>query len=81
MKIKSANGLTGHIFPSYTCGPAIFRVYSDDHETFTDYRIRHTDLMVTICDEDAFFYEYEDNEDSLDHSPETLGIENENCDQ
>lgn len=48
------------------------RIYGENH-TFKDYDIRHCDLTVTICDEDAYLYE--DGENMwLDHSPETLGV-------
>lgn len=46
----------------------MFRVYHD--QTFTDYDIRHADLEIEIVDPDAAFYDGE----ILDHSPETLGI-------
>jgi hypothetical protein len=49
-----------------------FRVYDSEHN-FVDYDLMHSDLTVTINDEDAFFYR-SDNIDRLDHSPETLGI-------
>ena len=75
MLTKSADGLTGHIFPSYTGGLSTFRVYSNEDNTFTDYRIRHTDLMVTICDTDAYIYEDDEMYATLDHSPDTLGID------
>lgn len=75
MKTKSADGLTGHIFPSYTGGHSTFRVYSDEDNTFTDYLICHSDLMVTICDPDAYIYETDGICATLDHSPDTLGID------
>ena len=69
MKIKPANGTTGHlIWNEYEMW---FRVY--DGTTFTDYDLTHSDLCVTISDEDSAFYS-EPNSDRLDHSPETLGI-------
>lgn len=74
MKITKANGVTGMILPLHDGeGTVVFRVYDADHN-FTDYSLRHCDLQVTIQDEDAFFYEYEDPEQALlDHSPATLG--------
>ena len=50
----------------------MFRVY-DENQQFTDYDLNHSDLCVTIRDEDSAFYS-DPQSDSLDHSPETLGI-------
>jgi hypothetical protein len=49
-----------------------FRVYNIDG-TFKDYNLHHCDLMITIDDSDAAFYEYEDGRLTLDHSSNTLG--------
>jgi hypothetical protein len=73
MKPKSANGISGVLLPIGRTW--VFRVYHDDGE-FTDYDICHSDLQVTINDADAYFYEREDGESYLDHSPQTLGIKN-----
>jgi len=73
MKPKSANGISGVLLPIGEVW--IFRVYHSDGE-FTDYDIFHSDLSVTINDGDAYFYELEDGESYLDHSPQTLGIKN-----
>lgn len=70
MKTKSANGLTGMLIQ--TLDSMKFRVYNNER-MFTDYDIRHYDLQVTIVDPDAYIY---DNK-YIDHSPQTLGIENE----
>jgi hypothetical protein len=72
MKIKPANGATGHLLR--TGYDVVFRVYGENHQ-FTDYDLTHSDLCVTITDEDAAFYS-EPKSDRLDHSPETLGIKN-----
>jgi hypothetical protein len=72
MKIKPANGATGHLLR--TGYDVVFRVYGENHQ-FTDYDLTHSDLCVTISDEDAAFYS-EPKSDRLDHSPETLGIKN-----
>ena len=72
MKIKPANGATGHLLR--TGYDVVFRVYGENHQ-FTDYDLTHSDLCVTITDEDAAFYS-ETKSDRLDHSPETLGIKN-----
>ena len=72
LKVKSAHGVKGMLLPQMG-GELIFRVYAADH-TFVDYTLRHSDLCVTIRDEDAFFYEKEGSPAVLDHSPATLGI-------
>ena len=69
MTITPANGITGHLLRSGY--DVVFRVY--DGTTFIDYDLTHSDLCVTISDEDAVFYS-EPKSDRLDHSPETLGI-------
>ena len=71
MTIKPANGVTGHLLRSGY--DVVFRVY--DGSTFIDYDLTHSDLCVTITDEDAAFYS-ETKSDRLDHRPETLGISN-----
>ena len=70
MKTKSANGLTGMLIQTWDSMK--FRVYNNEN-MFTDYDILHCDLEVTIKDTDAYIY---DNK-YIDHSPQTLGIENE----
>lgn len=73
MKTKPAQGLTGFIIET-VYGLNVFRVYRGDH-SFTDYELRHGDLEVMIVDKDAVLYELDDGENMLDHSPETLGID------
>ena len=68
----SANGVTGHLIHTAT-SETVFRVYTDDFN-FVDYNIQHSDLTVTIVDEDAFFYR-DEYRDTIDHSPATLGKE------
>jgi hypothetical protein len=70
MTIKPANGVTGHLLR--TGYDVVFRVYGENHQ-FTDYDLIHSELCVTITDEDAAFYS-EPQSDRLDHNPETLGI-------
>ena len=72
MKIESADGQEGYLI---WCGGDryVFRIYSNAPEEFVDYDIRHTDMRIRIMDSDAFFYSSEQG-DSIDHSPETLGI-------
>jgi hypothetical protein len=68
----SANGVEGHLI--YTAmNKYQFRVYTDSGE-FTDYHLLHSDLCVTITDQDATFYS-DDTGNRLDHSPATLGVE------
>lgn len=51
----------------------MFRVYNQDG-TFVDYDIAHSNMQIKIIDNDAWFY----NQELIDHSPTTLGINNEN---
>jgi hypothetical protein len=53
-------------------GVVVFRVYDADHN-FVDYVLDHSDLTVTIDDEDAYFYRDKQG-DKLDHAPKTLGL-------
>jgi hypothetical protein len=71
MTKKPANGVEGHLI--YTAmGKYMFRVYDKDYN-FVDYDLAHSDLCVTITDNDAFLYQ-DDKRNVLDHSPETLGV-------
>ena len=67
MKPKSANGVEGHLIYTQS-GKYMFRVYDAEHN-FVDYDLQHSDLSVTITDEDAYFY----LDSVLDHAPATLG--------
>ena len=68
----SANGVAGHLIRCFD-GQYRFRVYTDNFD-FTDYDLLHSDLCVTITDQDATFYS--DNKGNrLDHSSATLGIQ------
>jgi hypothetical protein len=76
MKIESANGREACLI---YCGDDQYRIrIYDKHKLgmFKDYDIRHFDLFFEIKDEDAYLYE-EGDQQWIDHSPETLGIENE----
>lgn len=70
-KFKVAAGTTGFILD--TIDGYVFRVYNKGESSFTDYDLLHSDLEVTIVDEDAVFYERENGIGSLDYSPQTLG--------
>lgn len=67
----SANGVNG-VLLRVDYDTFVFRVYGLD--TFVDYNLKHSDICMTITDEDAFFY-HEYGEHYLDHAPETLGKE------
>lgn len=69
MKHKSANKKTGCLI--YTADGYYFRVYKE--KDFTDYKLLHYDMQISINDADAYFYEHEDGTFTLDHSPQTLG--------
>ena len=72
MKVKSADGVSGHLIRS-AGGKYFFRVYTEETFSFKDYELIHSDLYVTIDDEDATFYEDGDTL-LLDHNPATLGV-------
>jgi hypothetical protein len=68
-----ADGVDGVLIWVQGLDRFMFRVYNPDH-TFKEYDINHSDLCVTIKDQDAyFFYEHDTGLLTLDHSPETLG--------
>ena len=71
-KPVSANGITGILLP--IGGSMVFRINKENGD-FTDYDIYHSDLSVTINDEDAYFYTNQAGEPYLDHSLATLGKE------
>ncbi len=73
MKITSADKVNGCLLRT-DHDRWVFRVY-DENYNIKDYEIFHSDLVITIDDTDAFFYEREDGRLVLDHSPETLGID------
>ena len=69
---KPAKGTKGFLI--YTMNDEyVFRVYKEDH-SFIDYDILHCDLELTINDDDATFYEFEDGRNILDHSYEISNI-------
>lgn len=55
-------------------GKLMFRLYDGDE--FIDYEIHHSDLHIKIIDDDAFFYHPKFRNEYIDHSPTTLGKEN-----
>jgi hypothetical protein len=75
MKISNpgpAKGVTGQLIYLAT-GKYVFRVYDDHSHGFTDYDIFHSDMTITIDDDDAYFYTDSELNKYLDHAPETLG--------
>ena len=68
----SANGVQGCLL-HIGVDRWVFRVYSKPG-IFIDYDLLHSDLCVTITDEDAVFYSDQIGNNKLDHSPQTLGI-------
>ena len=69
---QRAKGVEGFLIRCFD-GRYRFRVYKSNLD-FTDYDLLHSDLSVTITDEDATFYS-DDKSNKLDHNPATLGIE------
>lgn len=66
--MKSANGSEGYLIG--VGDKIMFRVY-DENFSFVDYDINHNDLVVTITDSDAYFYN--GTVPYIDYSPQTLG--------
>jgi hypothetical protein len=71
MKIEPAKGKKGFLI---WCGGDryVFRIYGEGQE-FTDYDLMHSDCEIIINDDDAYLYSDSEG-NSLDHSPETLGL-------
>ena len=71
MKIKPAKGKKGFLI---WCGGEkyVFRIYDKDG-TFIDYDLMHSDCEIIINDDDGYLYT-DPQGNSLDHSPETLGL-------
>jgi len=70
--VRPAKGIEGHLI--YTAmGDFMFRVYSSDN-SFVDYKILHSDLLMTVIDDDSVLCEAKDGTPVLDHHPNTLGL-------
>lgn len=71
-RVRAADGMTGILIRGLN-GAYYFRV---THDTgFTDYKLIHSDMQITINDADAVLWENEQEDwRVLDHSPATLGI-------
>ena len=67
----SANGVKGFLIRCFD-GRYRFRVYKANFD-FIDYDVLHSDLCITITDEDATLYS-DDRGDRLDHGSQILGI-------
>ena len=73
MKFEPAKGKKGFLI---WCGGDryVFRIYGKYRE-FVDYDLRHSDCEIIINDDDGYLYT-DPRGNSLDHSPETLGLKN-----
>lgn len=69
----SANGMKGMLLRMWN-GQYVFRVTGTDGN-FVDCDLQHYDMSIEIQDSDAYFYMTDDGSIELDHSPETLGID------
>ena len=84
VKIQTANGTKGFLIWD-GIGKFMFRVYEYEQveggintiKGFKDYDVLHSDLQIIINDDDSSFSEYDDGRLSLDHSPSTLGHDDE----
>ncbi len=72
MKPEKLENLKGFLCRSFD-KQYFFRTYDNDGN-FTDYNLCHSDLEIQISDSDAYVYE-RNGELCIDHSPQTLGIE------
>lgn len=82
MKNEDARGVEGILLKGLG-GGTYFRVYKKDKDgnhlkpvEFTDYKIAHFDLSVTIDQSESasFYYPEDGSEPYLDYDPETLGL-------
>jgi len=74
-KVSAAKSARGFLLAGPT-GGLYLRIYSDeDKRDFIDHKIRHYDMLIEIKDDGAYFYEDEEGNTWIDHSPEALGLE------
>lgn len=73
MNSHPARGAKGILIRTVT-DDVVLRIYNSEGD-FVDFDIEHSDLAITVTDEDAHFYQHDDGRLVLDHSPKTLGIE------
>jgi len=71
IKEREAKGTEGFLMNEVGDKP-YFRVYKSNGE-FVDYDIFHSDLQITVTDDDAFFKGEDIAEPYLDYSNKTLG--------
>lgn len=72
MNHHPARGAQGVLIRTVT-DDVVLRIYNSNGE-FVDFDIDHSDLAITITDEDAHFYHHDNGRLSLDHAPDTLGL-------
>jgi hypothetical protein len=76
-EVSSAAGAQGVLCKNAFDGSYFFRVYGPNGN-FTDYKIRHDELEITISENElASFYQIDGNH-ILDNSPDVLGLEKNN---
>jgi len=73
-EVTDAKGVEGFLL--YDFNHFWFRIYNDDY-SFNDYKILHHDMKIKIIDSGTSFYETEDGEKYIDHSPKALGYKEE----
>lgn len=72
-KATPAKGTTGFLLYDPSIQNYIFRVYDpEDKRKFTDYGMGVDDLKITIVDETAHLYEYEDGRHGINFHPDVL---------
>lgn len=72
MNCHPARGAHGILIRTVT-DDVVLRIYNGDGD-FVDFDIAHSDLSITVTDEDAYFYQHADGTLTLDHSPAVLGL-------
>ena len=75
--VHDASGTKGILIRSVD--EYLFRVYESDGE-FIDYEIRHSDLEVTISNDELATFYTDGERYIIDHSPNVLGLEEEKTD-
>lgn len=70
-----AKGVTGMLLMT-TDGKFFFRKVNGP-EDFVDYRIDHTDMYITITEDNACLYHPPGMDPYIDETPESLGLTNE----
>lgn len=73
MNSHPARGAQGILIRTVT-DDIVLRIYNSDGD-FVDFDVDHSDLSVTITDDDAHFYQHDNGRLALDHAPATLGLD------